>query len=1185
VSRPLDPRLLHALPVVRRLLRTLCCLQVLGALLTVAQAALLADLVVAVVLQGQHGGPLAPRLVLLVAAMGGRAGVAAAQEWVAARASSQTRPDLRRAVLTAVTRLGPTWAGRQPAGRLVTAAGPGLEAMDGYLTLAVPALTAAAVVPVVVLATIAVTDWQSALVLVVTLPLVPLFMVLVGATTRRRMQAQYETLARLAGHFLDLVQGLTTLKVYGQAHRQVEAVRRATDAYRVQTMQTLRVALLSGLVLDLLATLSVAVVAVDVGLRLDAGHLTLRPALLVLLLAPELFAPLRAMGAQHHDSEQGRVASAMALDVLDQARALPVAEQLRCSRPAGMVRVRALHVAHAGRSHPALDGVDLDISPGTVVVLQGPSGGGKSTLLAVLLGLVEPTSGSILVGDKDLRELDPALWRAGTAWAPQRPHTTQPTVAEEVLLGDPAATRPQLLAALTDCRALSPETRLGEDGTHISTGQRRRVAVARALLRARAVRAAGGVPLVLLDEPSEDLDLDTERVVAAVISRLAGWATVLVATHSPRLAGLGDRRVELRDGQVVSDVAQCRETQGPEMQGPEMQGPEMQGPEMQGREIAGPGPARVPGPRLQAPAPVPPAARPLRDLVSALAAERPPGTGRRLVGAGLLAGGVGLSGLALLTTSVWLISRAAQHPEVQALALAVVGVRGFALARALLRYVERLVSHDAALHLLADVRTRVFAALHPLAPAGLAELRRGDLLRRFVSDVDGAQDALVRTAVPVMGAMIAALGAVTVAALLSPSSGAVLAMGLLVALVCVPVLSQHLARGAAVRAQAAGLRDARTSALLDGLAELTAYGAESAAVAEVAQADAVLLQLARRPARSAAAGAALSGLVAAVTLALVLATAATAAADGSVAPITVGVLAACVLAGFDALAPLPAALAAWAGVRAGLDRVVGLLSTPLPVPEPEQPLRAPEGRLGVQVAAVTLAPSATAPAVLTAASLSLLPGQRIAVTGPSGCGKSTLLTAVLRLLPVRAGSISIVAGGEALPVSSIPAADIPPLVAGSLQGDHVFHASLRDNLRVVRPKATDDELDAVAARAGLREFVRELPDGWSSSAGADGAHLSGGQRQRLLLARALLADPVVLVLDEPTAHLDPATERAVLADLLAGTRGQTVLMSTHRQLAEDEADQVVRVLDDELVPMSARPTASAGPAAQLSGRG
>ena len=1022
----------------------------------------------------------------------------------------------------------------------MTAAGPGLEALDGYLTRAVPALTAATVVPVVVLASIAVADWQSALVLVVTLPLVPLFMVVVGASTRRRMETQYATLARLAGHFLDLVQGLTTLKVYGQAHRQVGAVRRATDAYRVQTMQTLRVALLSGLVLDLLATLSVAVVAVDVGLRLDAGQLTLRPALLVLLLAPELFAPLRAMGAQHHASEQGRVASSMALDLLEEASALPAAGALGCSRPAGTLRVQALRVVHPGRSHAALDEVDLQIEPGTVVVLQGPSGGGKSTLLAVLLRLVDVQAGSVLVGDTDLRELDPVSWRRRTAWAPQRPRSTQPTVADEVLLGDPGATGPQLQAALMDCSALPPETRLGEDGTHISTGQRRRVALARALLRARAIAAAGGVPLVLLDEPSEDLDRETERVVAAVISGLAGWATVLVATHSPRLARLGDRRVELRDGRVVADVAQRR-------------------------ELCRPGPARPIEPCPRPSAPMAPGRPSLRELVSVLGAERPPGTGRRLVGAALLAGGAGLSGLALLTTSVWLICRAAQHPEVQALALAVVGVRGFALSRALLRYLERLVSHDAALHLLADVRTRVFAALHPLAPAGLADLRRGDLLRRFVSDVDGAQDALVRTVVPVTGAVLTALGAVAVAALLSLSSSAVLAAGLFVGLVCVPLLSQRLARGAAGRAEAAGVRDTRTSALIDGLAELTAYGADRAAVDEVAQADAALVDLDRRPARAAAAGAALSGLVTAVTLVLVLATAAAAAAGGSLAPVTVAVLAACVLAGFDALVPLPAALAAWAGARAGLDRVVSLLSTAPPVPEPELPLHAPDGRLGVDVAAVTLAPSATAPAVLTAASLSLLPGQHIALTGPSGCGKSTLLTAVLRLLPVRAGSISVFAGGDALPISSIPAADVPPLVAGSLQGDHVFHASLRDNLRVVRPTASDDELDAAAARAGLLGFVRELPDGWSSQAGADGASLSGGQRQRLLLARALLADPLVLVLDEPTAHLDPATERAVLADLLAGTRGRTVVMSTHRQLAEHDADHVVRVQEGALV--------------------
>jgi len=592
-----------------------------------------------------------------------------------------------------------------------------------------------------------------------------------------------------------------------------------------------------------------------------------------------------------------------------------------------------------------------------------PVGGGKSTLLAVLLRLVDVQAGSVLVGDTDLRELDPVSWRRRTAWAPQRPRSTQPTVADEVLLGDPGATGPQLQAALTDCSALPPETRLGEDGTHISTGQRRRVALARALLRARAVQAAGGVPLVLLDEPSEDLDLDTERVVAAVISGLAGWATVLVATHGPRLARLGDRRVELRDGRVVSDVSQRR-------------------------ELCRPGPARAVEPRPRPAAPTAPERPSLRDLASVLGADRPRGTGRRLVGAGLLAGGAGLSGLALLTTSVWLICRAAQHPEVQALALAVVGVRGFALSRALLRYLERLVSHDAALHLLADVRTRVFAALHPLAPAGLADLRRGDLLRRFVSDVDGAQDALVRTVVPLTGAVLTALGAVAVAALLSPSSGVVLAAGLLVGLVGVPLLSQRLARGAARRAEAAGVRDTRTSALIDGLAELTAYGADLAAVDEVALADAALVDLDRRPARAAAAGAALSGLVTAVTLVLVLSTAAATAAGGAVAPVTVAVLVACVLAGFDALVALPAALAAWAGARAGLDRVVGLLSTPPPVPEPELPMHAPDGRLGVEVATVTLAPSATAPAVLTAASLSLLPGQYIALMGPSGAGRA-----------------------------------------------------------------------------------------------------------------------------------------------------------------------------------------------------
>ncbi len=1133
MSRPIDPRLPRAVPAVRRLLVALAGLQVVGALLAVAQAGALAQLIVEIVLRGRHGTELGWLAGLLAAAATGRAAVAASQEWLTARASSRARASLRGAALAAVTRLGPAWAARQPAGRLVTAAGPGLEALDGYLTRAVPALVAATVVPSIVLARIAMADWQSAGVLVVTLPLVPLFMVLVGVTTRRRMDAQYAALARLAGHFLDLVQGLTTLKVYGQSRRQVETVRRGTQAYRRQTMETLRMAFLSGLVLDLLATLSVAVVAVDVGLRLDSGRLGLETALLVLLLAPELFAPLRAVGAQHHAAEQGRVAAGAALDLLDEAGAHQCFDWVGDVVAAGAVSIRGLDVLFPDRSGPALAGIDLTIAPGEVLAIQGESGGGKSTLLGVLLRFTEPSAGTVVVGtvagDTDLALLEPAAWRASTAWAPQRPHPTQSTVAAEVALGDRSASLAQIDQAIQDCQAPHPDTVLGEDGARLSAGQRRRVALARAVLRARAVRAAGGVPVVLLDEPSEDLDIDTEQVVAAVITNLAGWATVLMVTHSPRLARLADRRVELKAGRIVADLRQKR-------------------------DVA----LSLPRAPVLVAAPATPS--PTRESLSLAALLGGwGGAGRRVLVAALLSGATGLAGLALTSTSVWLIVRAAQHPNVQALAIAVVGVRTFALAKALLRYAERLVAHDGALRLLADVRARVFAALEPLAPAGLADFRRGDLLRRFVCDVDGAQEGLVRAVVPLAGAAITAAGAVILATLLAPVAGAILAAALLTGLVVVPALARRLAGDATNRADAAARRDDRTGVLLDGLAELVAYGADGAAVSAVAQADALVVHAARRPALAAAAGAGLTGVGAAVSLPLVLLAGASATAAGALSPVAVGVLAACVLAGFDALAPLPAAFAAWSGLLAGLRRVAALLATPVPIAAPARPAVVAVGPLGLRLDAVCVAPAVGADVVLEDATLVLRPGERVAVMGPSGCGKSTLLAAALRLLPVKAGSLDLVAGGQATSLADLDPADVPPLVAGSLQGDHVFNASLRDNLRVVRPASSDDELDAVAARVGLAAFVDGLPHGWSAPAGPDGAALSGGQRQRLLLARALLADPAVLVLDEPTAHLDAATERAVLRDLLAGTRGSTVLLSTHRNLLDDELDRVVRI--------------------------
>jgi ABC-type transport system involved in cytochrome bd biosynthesis fused ATPase/permease subunit len=308
-----------------------------------------------------------------------------------------------------------------------------------------------------------------------------------------------------------------------------------------------------------------------------------------------------------------------------------------------------------------------------------------------------------------------------------------------------------------------------------------------------------------------------------------------------------------------------------------------------------------------------------------------------------------------------------------------------------------------------------------------------------------------------------------------------------------------------------------------------------------------------------------TGAVAATTLSIVLAASAQAAYSGRLSVVNLGVLAVCVLTGFDSVSTLPSAFVAWSRCRSGLLRVSEVTSAEPVMPEPAFSSAVPRSKVGLRVRSIDLAPAAGEPLVLRGADLTLRPGARIAIVGPSGCGKSTLLAAALRMLPVDPGSVALTGPDCATDLRDVRAIDVPAAVAGSLQGDHVFDATLRDNLRVVRPSASDAELDVVASRVGLLDLVHALPDSWSTPVGPDGCALSGGQRQRLLVARALLADPKVLVLDEPTAHLDAETERRVLDDLLDATAGRTVLMTTHRTLDAGRVDAVVRVSAEALV--------------------
>ncbi len=1094
---PFDPRLLEALPATRGPVAVLSVLGVLGGVAAVAQAVVLALLVAQVV----GGGPVGPVLAGLVGLLALRGLLGGAGEYAARRAGQRVSGQVRLAVLR-------RWSARPeeerpPTDVALTRATDGVTALKPYVARYLPALVTAAIVPALTVLVLAVVDVWSALIVVLTLPLLPVFAALVGRHTQEQTERRWGAMALLGGHFLDVVRGLPTLVAYGRADHQVGVVREVGERHRAATTATLRTAFLSTAALELLATISVALVAVAVGLRLAYGAMDLTVGLVAILLAPEAYWPVRRVGAEFHSAADGATALAeLAADgVLDVDDAPDVAAAPAGNPPAlgpvDHVGLHALSYAHRGRSRTLVD-VELTTpaSPG-LTVLTGPSGAGKTTVLELLAGLRVPAAGSVVAPRAFL--------------ASQRPVLLPGTVRDNLLLVAPTdgsdATLVDALrrVGLWDDLAARDglETDLGEDGFGLSAGQRARLALARALL--------SDAPLVLLDEPTANVAAGSVPLLHRAVLDLATRRRVVAVTHDPDLAALADDRWHLEPVPLDDPAAAVPPAGGP-----------ARSDAARGRDEGTP-------------------------LLGAL-------RGRAGLAAACVLGGLSVgAGVALTATSGWLIVQASTQPVVLTLMVAIVGVRAFGLARPVLRYAERVVSHDVALADLADRRAAVFARLVPLTPARLGRRSRGELLTAVVRDLDDVVDEQVRVTVPAWSTGIATVVGAVVAAWHLPSAGLVVALGGLLALGvgAAGYAAERAAQGTVVAAR--GRVRHTVTALVTRLLQVQAttglHADRTRLLAHVVDGEHDQLRAESRLAAARGTTVALLWLVVAGTTALVAVLVADALAAGALSGPYAALVALVPMALADAwvgLADVAGARARARAAAARLDRVLGQEPAVAGAGRRRLPAGAPSDVRWDGVAASWPTDAGRAdvgradvPPDLLPTDLDLPAGARVSLTGPNGTGKSTALAVLARHLDPTAGRATT-AGTDVL---DLDLAQTRSRIALVDDEPHAFAGSVRANLALAAPGADDEEMVRALRTVDLGHWFATLPDGLDTPL----TGLSGGERARLSMARAVLADRPLVLLDEPTAHLDDATaERA-----LAGMDGQvgattTVVSVSHR---------------------------------------
>ena len=1191
----------------------------------------------------------------------------------AQRAASGAKSQIRSALLKRVLATG---GADTPEGTGATAVllSRGLNALDDYYTKTLTAFVSTAIVPFILWVVVAALDWMSAMVLACTLPLIPVFMILIGKNTRDETAEAQAELHRLSDHILELVRGLPVIIGLGRERAQTRSMNALGQRYRERTMQTLRSAFMSSLALELITTISVALIAVLIGVRLVNGTLGLDTAILVLLLAPECYQPLRDVGAAYHQSEDGVAALRSAQKIIDAPLPAAAADSEAQDSAAQKAQPSTITVEDLSVSYPARPAVLTNLSlnldrrvgttqtetaqgeRGAVIGVMGESGCGKSTLLNVFSGAVR--EGLVPTGSEEPVHLTGSVTGLGTTLViPQSPVFTAPTVQTEMALYALSATEAErehaaaLLGEAMDSKKLSvtdaesallvgPLAQLGmekltdlEPGA-LSAGQARRLAVARTLARAEAIYRAGGeqtVLTVLVDEPTAHLDAYSAYLVTRALHRLAELgATVLIVTHEQELAAGCDtlvRAVQTAQGYTWTAEANTARVAVP-AQAPAHLLKDREEYEAESNAPAG---ASAAAETEEAePAGLFASLRTLKELT---------GIGvRAATGPVIMAAITSLMAAALTALSGWLIVRAAEGPAMMYLMVAIVGVRFFGLGRACARYAERLMTHSKVLAAANILRLRAWVGAWQSVSSVRALLRGDALLERLVGGIDELRDGVPRVIIPPAAHLLVMIAALITTACILPQALIPVLLAVLVSTFVAPsIVLRADARAEALARRSTAQMLRLGTGMLSAAEDLRANGVATTAEKANGALDAENLSALQKGSTAQGVGrtlvtlswfgAALASAVIAYPLAV----------DGTVrAPEAAIVVLLCTgmlessLGHVEAVRSWPAFSRLLATIApsvrdVSLEGVVATSTlkrsvpteaevdthvlprrverlraraeaemeelleadrqrahrfdrpesaagsksdTPRP-PKPGEPTLVSCGtpqELGVKVTdpapALSLQDAAARwpgmdHPVFTDLNMNARAGSWTAVTGPSGSGKSTVLATVLGFLPLESGRV--LASGEVLEGEQLRG-----YAAWCPQAAHIFESTLEGNLMLARDRSdrpSEEELIEVLRRVGLGEWFDALPQGLRTPVGAGGSFLSGGQRQRLAVARALLVNSPVLLLDEPTAHLDAESARALMADLDSATRSSSVatVLVSHRPEDIARCDEVVRL--------------------------